>query len=256
MSLKRIALVVLGLVAVVLVGGFFALPVFLGLESDSPSGLVIGDRAEESIAAVLERGEETIATEPVEAVEVATTVELETVEGVWEIADDSVAGYRVFKDFVGASEFEAVGRTSSVFGDLTIEGTAVSEASFAVGIASIISDDDRRDREFRGPVLNAEIFPFANFNLTSPIDLGEVPQDGVAVTVDATGELTLKGVTNEVVFPLSARLVNGEVQVAGTIDVVFADYDIEPPNTPVIVVRDEGVIEFSLFFEMSTAEAA
>ena len=66
-----------------------------------------------------------------------------------------------------------------------------------------------------------------------------------------TGELTLKGVAQEVEFPLTARLVGDQVQVAGSIDVVFEDFGITPPSTPVIVVRDEGVIEFSLFFEMT-----
>ena len=54
-------------------------------------------------------------------------------------------------------------------------------------------------------------------------------------------------------FALTARLVGDEVQVAGSIDVVFADYNIEPPFTPTIVVRDEGIIEFSLFFEQTDA---
>ena len=240
----------LGVVVVVLIGGFLALPSFVGLERAEVSELAVGDRAAESIDAVLLRGQDEVAEQAPEAVEVVAELEVDTIEGVWQIAGDSVAGYRVFKDFVGAGEFEAVGRTSSVFGDLTIEGTAVTEAQFSVDIATIVSDDDRRDREFRGPILDAAQFPFANFTLTSPIDLGSVPQNGDEVAVDATGELTLKGVTNEVEFPLTARLFNGEVQVAGSIDIAFASYDIEPPDTPIIVVRDEGVIEFSLFFEM------
>ena len=60
-----------------------------------------------------------------------------------------------------------------------------------------------------------------------------------------------QGQTREVEFPLTARLVGTEVQVAGSIDVVFADYGIEPPFTPTIDVRDEGIIEFSLFFELT-----
>lgn len=243
----------LGLVVAVLVIRFFALPAFLGLESDSPPDLVVGDRASASIAAVLERGQEPTGETEVEAeqVEVATPIQLDSIDGPWAIAGDSVAGYRVFKDFVGASEFEAVGRTSSVFGDLAIEGTTVAEAFFSVDIATVLSDDDRRDAQFRGPVLSADIYPFANFTLTSPIELSATATEGGEVTVDVTGELRLRGVTNEVEFPLTARLVGDEVQVAGSIDVVFADYGITPPSTPVIVVRDEGVIEFSLFFEMA-----
>lgn len=242
--------------AVALVGlaivGFFAVPAFLGFETEGPVELSIGDRATESIALIFAEPGDDRAAVAVGTEEIVTS-ELESVEGVWRIAGDSVAGYRVFKDFVGASEFEAVGRTSTIFGELEIEGTSVTSAQFSVDVASIRSDDEGRDASFRGPVLNAALFPFANFTLTSPIDLGDVPQNGEEVTVDVTGEVSLKGVTNEVDFPLTARLVGDEVQVAGSIDVVFSDYDIEPPSTPVIVVRDTGVIEFSLFFEQDAA---
>lgn len=232
---------------------FFAIPVLLGLESEGPPRLVVGDRADESITAVLERGLDEPSEVVAEQVEVAVVAEIETIEGRWLIAGDSVAGYRVFKDFVGASEFEAVGRTSSVFGGLTIEGTSVTQADFNVDIASVTSDDDRRDQQFRGPILNASIFPFATFNLVSEIDLGGVPSNGEEVNVDVLGELTLRGQTREVEFPLTARLIGDEVQVAGSIDVVFADFGIDPPFTPTIVVRDEGIIEFSLFFEQGDA---
>ena len=238
--------VVVGTLAVV---GFFALPAFLGLDAEGPVELSIGDRAEESIALIFAEPGEGVEASLTEAEEVVVGSDLESVEGVWRIAGDSVAGYRVFKDFVGASEFEAVGRTSSIFGELEIEDTTVTSAQFAVDVATIRSDDDRRDVAFRGEALNAVLFPFANFRLTSSIELGDVPQSGEEVNVDVTGEVTLKGVTNEVVFPLTARLVGDEVQVAGSIDVVFSDYEITPPRTPVIIVRDVGVIEFSLFFE-------
>lgn len=243
-----------GLLAALAIVGFFLVPVALGLESEGPPQLEVGDRAAESIEVVLERGQETgVAPEVADTAQLAQPeIEaLDAIEGEWRIAGDSVAGYRVFKDFVGAAEFEAVGRTSQVVGNLTIEGSAVTEGSFNVDIASVRSDDSRRDAQFVGPILNAAEYPVATFVLTSPIELGEAAAGGAEVTTDVTGELTLRGVTREVVFPLTARLVGGEVQVAGSIDVVFADYDIEAPFTPTIVVRDEGIIEFSLFFEMS-----
>ena len=248
---KKLAISFTG-VLVLAVAAFFVVPTALGFEAEGPPQLVVGDRASDAIAVVLERGSDLELPEVDRSVEVGSPVSLEEIAGEWALVSDSVAGYRVFKDFVGASEFEAVGRTSSVFGDLTIEGAAVTEALFSVDIASVTSDDDRRDAEFRGPVLNAAAFPFANFRLTSPIPLGDVPTSGELNTVAATGELTLKGVTNEVAFEVTTRLVDDQVQVAGSIDVEFSDYDIEPPTTPVIVVRDSGVIEFSLFFEMAS----
>ncbi len=248
----------IGVVATVGVAivGFFALPAFLGFDAKGPVELTIGDRAAESIASIFEEPNTTTAQtnavseqDGAEAGDDSAAIAL--VGGVWSIAGDSVAGYRVFKDFVGASEFEAVGRTSTIFGELEIEGTTVTRAQFSVDIASIRSDDEGRDQQFRGPILEAAAFPFANFTLTSPIDLGDEPKNGELVTVDVTGEITLKGVTRTVEFPLTARLVGDEVQVAGSIEVVFSNFDIEPPRTPVIVVRDTGVIEFSLFFEQN-----
>ena len=61
----------------------------------------------------------------------------------------------------------------------------------------------------------------------------------------------MRGVTNDVTFPLDATLVGDEVQAAGSILVVFADYGIENPSNVFVEVRDEGLVEFSLFFEMN-----
>ena len=140
------------------------------------------------------------------------------VEGAWTLTGDSVAGYRVVEDFVGGlSDFEAVGRTSEITGDLTIEGTTVSVAAFSVDVASITSDDGMRDNQFRGPIMNADEFPTAEFAITSPIDLGDDPGSGEIITVEAAGELTLRDATVDVVFPLEASLVGAEVQVAGAV---------------------------------------
>lgn len=258
MNRTKLALILGGAIGALAVVAFFAVPALLGFDSEGPPALVVGDRAEESLALVLGR---TDGAQPNDAVveessaanvgSTARTIRLETVDGAWEITGDSVAGYRVFKDFVGASEFEAVGRTSSVTGDLTIEDGSVASAEFRVNVASIESDDPRRDAEFRGPILNTEVFPFADFTITSPIELGDAAITGEEVTVNATGELTLRDVTNEITFPLTARLVGGEVQVAGSIDVVFEDFNITAPSTPTITVRDSGIIEFSLFFEQA-----
>lgn len=250
---KKIALGFSTLLVAALVG-FFAIPAALGFEAEGPPELRVGDRASESIEVVLNRNSET----PIESSEQSADRDGRPVErpenlvGLWGTTEDSVAGYRVFKDFIGASEFEAVGRTSSVRGNLEINGTTVTEAEFDVNLTTVRSDDSRRDAQFQGPILNTAIFPLATFTLTSPIELTSDALDGSEIAVAATGELTLKGVTNDVAVALTARLVGAEVQVAGSIDISFEDFGIEPPSTPAIVVRDTGVVEFSLFFEMES----
>ena len=263
MSRKKLSLLAVGVLGALAVVAFFAVPALLGFSEEGPPRLAIGDSSEGSIALVVGRedGAQPAEIDSVGSPEVvgvndpvqSETTRIETADGDWILTGDSVAGYRVFKEFVGLSNFEAVGRTSSITGDLNIGANVVTDAEFQVNIASITSDDPRRDAQFRGPILSAEIFPFATFTLTSPIELNDAALSGEAITVDATGELTLRGVTNEVEIPLTARLVGDEVQVAGSIDVIFEDFDIDPPFTPTIVVDEVGVIEFSLFFEQADA---
>ncbi len=63
--------------------------------------------------------------------------------------------------------------------------------------------------------------------MTSPISFAEQPGEGEKVDSDATGTLTLHGVTNDVTVPVTARWTSGGIEVAGSLDIVFADYGID-----------------------------
>jgi polyisoprenoid-binding protein YceI len=238
---KKVLLGVLGALVVLLIAGFS----LFTFRDEGPDELVLGERATTTV----ETGDTTTTTEPPASSDTTIAPVADGVDGSWQLSPDSVAGYRVVEDFAsGLSDFEAVGRTSMIEGSLTITGTQVTAATFSVDVASIQSDDSRRDGQFRGPIMNSSQFPTADFVLTSPIELGEIPAEGAQITAEASGELTLRGVTNPVSFPLTARLLNGEIETLGSIDVVFSDYDIDNPSTAVISVRDEGLVEFSLIF--------
>ncbi len=185
-------------------------------------------------------------TEPVESDEAeAGTI----VEGTWTAGPESAAGYRVVEDFAsGLQDFEAVGRTNMIDGFLTIEGTTVVSATFDVDIASITSDSGTRDNQFRGPIMNADEFPTAKFVLTSPIELETIPGEATPISTTATGDLTLRGVTQPVEVAIDAQVVAGEIEVVGSIDVLFSDFAIDNPSNPAVSVRDEGKVEFQLIF--------
>ncbi len=167
---------------------------------------------------------------------------------VWDITDASELGYRV-KEILFGVDTEGVGRTNQITGSLVISGTQVTDAEFVVDVASIESDDGRRDNQFRGRIMSTDEFPTATFTLTEPIELGTEAIEGATVDATATGELTLRGVTNPVVFDVSARLENGKIGVLGNIPVVFAEYSISNPSTGGITTEDVGLLEFVLVFE-------
>jgi len=169
------------------------------------------------------------------------------IDGTWAATNASQLGYRVKEVLFGQST-EAVGRTNDVQGDLTISGTTVSSASFTVQVNTIKSDESRRDNQFNGPIMNTRQFPTATFELTQPIAFGSIPADKVEINASATGELTLRGVTKSVTFPVTARRNGANVEVSGSIPVVFADYNIPNPSTAGITTQDNGVVEFLLVF--------
>jgi polyisoprenoid-binding protein YceI len=97
--------------------------------------------------------------------------------------------------------------------------------------------------------MNAAEFPTATFVLTEPIDFGRIPVGDEQITATATGELTLRGVTNPVTFDVTARTADGRIGVLGSIPVVFEDYGIENPSFGVVSTEDNGLVEFVLVFE-------
>ncbi len=175
----------------------------------------------------------------------------DTLDGTWVVGTGSEAGYRVVEDLRGVQDFEAVGRTEEITGTVEITGTTITDAGFEVDVASITSDDGRRDSQFSGAIMNAADFPTADFVLTEPIELGSQPEPGSAINATATGELTLRGETNAVSFPVDAQLLDGRIEIVGSIAVLFSDYGIDNPSNPVVTVRDEGEVEVRLLLDKS-----
>lgn len=170
-----------------------------------------------------------------------------TTDGTWKVNGDSVVGYRVKEVLFGQSNV-AVGRTSQITGSISVEGTTVKSGTFTVDMTSVTSDESRRDGQFNGRIMETSTYPTATFELTQPIDLGSIPAAGEERTAQATGNLTLHGVTRTVTFTVTGRLSGSTIQVAGSIPVVFSDYNISNPSFGFAQTEDNGLLEFSLSF--------
>jgi polyisoprenoid-binding protein YceI len=173
-----------------------------------------------------------------------------SLDGTWKIAEGSEVGYRVKEVLFGQST-EGVGRTSKVTGTFTLAGTSVSEADFSVDMASVTSDETRRDGQFRDRIMSTGEFPKATFTLTSPIRLSAMPADGAKVTAVAKGDLTLRGTTKPVEIDLEATLDGDSVNVLGNYTVVFEDWDIPNPSIGPVSTDDHGLLELLLVLDKS-----
>ena len=112
-------------------------------------------------------------------------------------AGETFVGYRVNEVLAGIGAFTAVGRTSAVTGSLAFDGAAITSVEIEADLTQLRSNDSRRDNTLRSQSLETGTYPTASFSLTQPIALDAVPAEGDGISVDAVGELTLHGVTNE-----------------------------------------------------------
>ncbi|MEN9803126.1 MAG: hypothetical protein RLZ37_2251 [Actinomycetota bacterium] len=169
------------------------------------------------------------------------------VSGAWTATNESTLGYRV-EEVLGGVDTEGVGRTSQVEGEIILEGTTLTSARFTVDVASITSDSSRRDSQFTGRIMDTAAYPEATFELTNPVDLEGIPAAGERITVEVTGDLTLRGTTKSVTFPLTAEYSGTQIAVLGNIEVAFADYGIPNPSNNFVKTGDNGLLEFILVF--------
>lgn len=178
------------------------------------------------------------------------------IAGEWQVAGDSVAGYRVREQLANLpAESDAVGRTSDVTGSIAVEengdGARLTAGTLTVDTTTITSDEGRRDNRLRSEGLQTDEFPTATFVVTQPVDVPAAAIAGTASDITLVGDLTLHGVTKSVQIPAQAQLSDGRIQVAGSVSFPLADFDISAPNVGgfIISIADEGALEFLVAFE-------
>ncbi|HEX6568903.1 MAG TPA: YceI family protein [Acidimicrobiales bacterium] len=174
---------------------------------------------------------------------------LDTSVGSFDDFSGTWAGYRFEEELAGVGANTAVGRTPEVSGAMTVDGDQVTAVDVDVDLTTLQSDNGTRDGALQGRGLESGQFPTATFSLTEPLALPAGVEDGERVAAQATGDLTIHGVTQRVTLDVEAELSGAAAAVVGHAPVVLADFDIDPPTGfSVVSIRDEGTFEFQLFF--------
>ena len=161
---------------------------------------------------------------------------------------DSFVGYRVQEELAGIGGNTAVGRTPDVSGTMTTVGLTLTAAEFTANLQTLVSDDDRRDGQLRRQAIETNRFPTATFVLTAPITLPDTASPTDTLTATASGNLTLHGQTRPIQIKLNGRLRGDVLVVTGSIEITFADFAIQKPESfKVLSVADHGTLEVQLF---------
>jgi polyisoprenoid-binding protein YceI len=177
--------------------------------------------------------------------------------GRWTVTTGSRAGYRVQELFVGqTSKHEAVARTSTVSGSLTVSGDSTSGYQVsAITITALLTDlhsvDSVAGRDvtqrdgYVSRQMNLQQFPNATFTGSSLSVPG--PMTSQTVDLSVPGKLTIHGVTRVVTATAKAQETGGKLEIAGSAAIDMTDYGVPPPSVPFTTVDSQVTIEFQLF---------
>src|ERR671913_706267 len=189
--------------AVIALVGAGAGGVWWFLKDDAPAEVSL-DAAVESVAGADSGSGSAVdgsATGTVDGIDGSWVVDIETGEFDFESATGTFAGFRIQEELAAIGSTTAVGRTGDVTGSITIEGTALTAASFDVRMTTITTNESRRDGRVQDALETAD-HPTGTFTLTEPVELGEAAASGEPVHVAAVGDLTIHRVTRPGEGPL------------------------------------------------------
>jgi polyisoprenoid-binding protein YceI len=166
------------------------------------------------------------------------------------LTDGSQASYRAREQLVGNSlPSDAVGTTHGVTGTVVVnpDGTVASDQSqITVDLASLTSDQGRRDNFIKGNTLETNQFPTATFVPTAIQGLPTpLPTSGEA-TFQLLGNLTVHGVTQPVTWDVTAQFGDSSVSGNATTTVQITDFGMTPPKAgPVLSIENTVTLDLA-----------
>jgi polyisoprenoid-binding protein YceI len=149
------------------------------------------------------------------------------------VPGESVLQYEVGETFLNQGNVFnlAVGRSSQVAGDITLDPAAPQNNSlgtFTADISQFASDSDRRDNAIRGRYLESSKYPTVTFKPTAVEGLPQSYQDGQEITFKVSGDLTIRDVTKPVSFDVTAKLSGGTLSGQAVTTILMSDFGFGP----------------------------
>jgi len=144
------------------------------------------------------------------------------------------ARYRVREQLVQIGITDAVGATKAVKGEVRLQGGQATGV-FTVDLRELKSDQARRDNYLRQNTLQTDRFPTATFRPKRVEGLpNPLPQSG-KLPVRVVGDLTIRDVTQEVVWEGEAEFSGPEVRVALRTEFPFERFNLVQPRVPILL---------------------
>ncbi|AIT61066.1 YceI family protein [Corynebacterium doosanense] len=174
------------------------------------------------------------------------------INGTWQVTpgtppNTSSVGF-TFDEILPNEERSTSGSTQGVSGSVVVEEGQITAGEIIVDMTNVVTDRDVRDESVRNKLFETSRFPTAAFHITDPVDVSHVPDDGTAVPVELTGDLTIKGHTHEITHTFDALRDGDSIVISGSPVIDRNDYGVESPEMIAAKIADEGTIDLRLSF--------
>lgn len=158
------------------------------------------------------------------------------------VAQESVASYSVREKFLKENlDATAVGKTSSIQGELVLDGGAIQPSTVRVDLTTLKSDKSMRDNKLKSIGLETEKYPTAEFTITGAEGQAPVLTEGKEVAFKLAGSMKLHGTEKPLVFDAKALLQGDTVKVSATTQFKMELFNIQPPNILNLISVDDNV---------------
>ena len=173
---------------------------------------------------------------------------------IYEISQaDSQVRFELNEELRGEPK-TVVGVTDQVAGEVAVNLSDLSSTQVGViriNARTLVTDNDFRNRAIQNQILDTGSHEFITFAPTSVDGLPASAAVGEEITFTVSGDLTIRDITQPVVFTVTATAVS-EGQLAGTASAVVlrADYGLQIPSVPNVANVEEEVelyIDFVAF---------
>jgi polyisoprenoid-binding protein YceI len=223
----------------------------------APTEAPTEEAAAEATAAPTEAPTEEAPAEATAAPTEAPTEEAAAEVRVYTIVpEESEVQYAVDEQFFreGVVDVTAIGITQEISGAAQFDPDNPQNSSMStitIDISAFESDSERRDNAIREDWLESATYPIATFEPTSIEGLPEDYTFGEEVTLQISGDLTVRDEVRPTTFETTGVIEDDEMRGTATATVLMTDFGFDPPDI-LNVLRAENEVDITFEFVART----
>lgn len=164
--------------------------------------------------------------------------------------DESSVSFTIYEELRGSPK-DVIGVSNQVAGEVAVDLSDLSTAQVGViqiNARTFTTDDDRRNQAIRNRILFTDQYEFITFTPTQITGLSGRASPGQPFNFQITGDLTIIGNTQPVVFNVSGQVESPDrLTGMATTTIQRSDFNIVVPSVPFVANPGEEVtLEISL----------